>query len=111
MQTLSTNANGLMVRVKDLGTKLQDTIEGMKLDSVSHNADELLASLRETNTKLQLVLDRVNAVPVQQTVSDLHDAVQSLNEVLVKLNQYPSGFFLGNPPLPAKSVQTPVKQK
>jgi phospholipid/cholesterol/gamma-HCH transport system substrate-binding protein len=111
MKTLSTNANGLMVQVKDLGAKLQDTIEGMKLESVSHNADELLAGLRDTNTKLQLVLDRVNTVPLQQTVSDLHDAVRNLNEVLVKMNQYPSGFFLGEPPAPAKSVQTPSKPK
>ncbi len=83
----------------------------MKLGSVSHNADELLVNLRETNAKLQIVLDRVNAVPVQQTVGDLHDTVRNLNDVLVKLNQYPSGFFLGEPPLPAKSVLTPTRQK
>jgi phospholipid/cholesterol/gamma-HCH transport system substrate-binding protein len=111
MQTLSTNANGLMVQVKDLSARIQDTIEGMKLQSVSRNTDELLAGLRETNTKLQTVLDRVNAVPIQQTVGDLHDAVRSLNDVLLKLNQYPSGFFLGEPPAPARNVQAPSKPK
>jgi hypothetical protein len=79
----------------------------MKLEAVSHNADELLAGLRDTNARLQLVLDHLGMVPMQQTVGDLREAVQNLNQVLLQLKQYPSGFIFGEPPAPAKGVKAP----
>lgn len=106
---ISTNANDMIIQIKNLSARLQDIVEEMKLGAVSQNANEFLTGLRETNAKLQQVLDRVNAVPLQQTVGDLHDAVRNLNDVLLKLDQYPSGFFLGDPPAPAKSTRPPSK--
>jgi len=103
---ISTNANELLVKVKDLSTNLQETVNRMKLESVSHNADELLAGLRDTNARLQLVLDHLGMVPLQQTVGDLREAIQNLNQVLLQLKQYPSGFIFGEPPPPAKGVKT-----
>jgi len=35
--------------------------------------------------------------------------LQTLNQVLLQLKQYPSGFIFGAPPHPAKSVQPPSK--
>ena len=46
---------------------------------------------------------------VNRTLVDVQQTVRSLNAVLLELKQYPAGFFLGQPPLPAKSVQTPSK--
>ncbi len=114
LRAVSTNANALLVDLKTTSGKLQeavtqvqDTLKSMKLDTVSQNANELVAGIRESNLKLQTVLDHVGAAPVQQTVVELQQALQNLNAVLVDLKRYPSGFFLGQPPLPAKSVQTP----
>lgn len=46
---------------------------------------------------------------LNKTLSDVRQTVLDLNAVLLELKQYPAGFFLGEPPLPAKGVQTPSK--
>ena len=107
VQTISTNANILLVKAGDLVTNLQKTVQSMKLESIGHNTDQLLVELRESNAKLQLVLDQVGKAPLQQTVSDLRSAAQNLDDVLAQLKQYPSGFIFGQPPAPAKGIQTP----
>jgi phospholipid/cholesterol/gamma-HCH transport system substrate-binding protein len=114
LEGLSTNAAGLLVNLRSASAKLQDavaqvqtTIKSMKLDAVSRNANDLVLGVRDTNLKLQRILDHVSDAPVTQTVADLQQALQTLNAVLVDLKRYPSGFFLGEPPLPARSVQTP----
>jgi ABC-type transporter Mla subunit MlaD len=104
---ISTNANALLLEVRDLSTNLQQTVNGMKLEAVSHNADALLTGLQDSNAKLQLVLDHLGMVPMQQTVGDLRETIQNLNQVLSQLKQYPSGFIFGEPPPPAKGVKTP----
>ena len=113
---VTTNAAAVLTDVRELAAKLQgtvgqveETLKGMKLGAVSQNANELVTGIRETNLKLQVVLDKVGAVPMQQTFGDLQQVLQTLNGVLAELKQYPSGFFLGQPPLPARSVQTPQK--
>jgi paraquat-inducible protein B len=105
LDAISTNANDLLVQLKDLSTNLDQTITRMKLESVSRNTDELLTGLRDSNAKLQLVLDHLGTLPMQQTVGDLRDAVQNLNQVLLQLKRYPSGFIFGEPPAPAKGVK------
>jgi phospholipid/cholesterol/gamma-HCH transport system substrate-binding protein len=114
LEGVTTNASSLLVDLKAASTKLQDaigqveeTIKSMKLDAVSQNASDLITGIRETNAKVQTVLDHIGAAPVAQTVAELQQALQNLNGVLVELKRYPSGFFLGEPPLPARSVQTP----
>jgi ABC-type transporter Mla subunit MlaD len=104
---ISTNANELLVEVRDLSTNLQQTVNSMKLEAVSHNADELLTGLRDSNARLQVVLDHLGMVPMQQTVGDLQEAIKNLNQVLLQLKQYPSGFIFGEPPPPAKGVKSP----
>jgi paraquat-inducible protein B len=113
-QNLATNASSLMIDLKgtslklqDAVTQVQDTLKGMKLENVGQNANDLITGLRETNVKLETVLDHVGTAPVAQTVVEFQQALQNLNTVLVELKRYPSGFFLGEPPLPARSVQTP----
>src|ERR1035437_5852944 len=112
LQGISTNANSVLAEVRNAAVKLQDaigqvqeTIKSMKLDKVSQNADGLVAGLRESNTKLQTVLDRAGAVPLQQTVTELQRALESLNDVLTELKRYPSGFLFGKPPPPVPGMQ------
>jgi ABC-type transporter Mla subunit MlaD len=112
LQAVSTNANSVLAEVKNAAIKLQDavgqvqeTIKNMKLDTVSQNADGLVSGLRESNTKLQTVLDRAGAVPLQQTVTELQSALESLNDVLTELKRYPSGFLFGKPPPPVPGMQ------
>jgi ABC-type transporter Mla subunit MlaD len=116
LQSVSTNANILLVDLKSTSSKLQEavgqvqeTLKGMKLEAVGTNANELVLGVHETNIKLQKFLDQLGAAPVQRAVAELQQALQSLDGVLVELKRYPSGFFLGEPPLPARSVQTPKK--
>jgi ABC-type transporter Mla subunit MlaD len=114
VHAIGTNANALIEDVRGVADKLrvavtqvQETIKGMKLDTVSKDADALVVGLRETNAKLQVVLDKAGAAPLQQTVAELHRALENLNEVLIELKRYPSGFLFGKPPPPVPGVETP----
>lgn len=116
LQSIGTNVNSLLTDLKGATRSLQETIDdvrktinGMKLESVGTNTDGMITGLRETNLKLQTVLDHAAAMPLQDTVGDIRQAIETLNGVLLELKQYPSGFIFGQPPPPAKSVQTPRK--
>lgn len=114
---IGTNANALLVGVRETSTRLQGaidqvqtTLKGMKLDKVSGNANELLAGLQGTNAKLKAVLEHLDEVPVDQTLGDLRGVLRTLEAVLDQLNQYPSGFIFGKPPLPVTAVQSSEKK-
>lgn len=109
IKQINNNVNSLLVDLKGTVAEVQETIKGMKLEAIGTNANALVAGLRETNVKLQTVLDQAKAVPIQATVADLREALQTVNAVLLELKQYPSGFIFGQPPQPAKSVQPPQK--
>jgi ABC-type transporter Mla subunit MlaD len=116
LEAIATNANVLMAEFKTTAEKIQDaiaqvqeTLKGMELGKVTKNADSLLTGLHDTNARLQTLLTKLNAVPMQDTVAGLQETLESLNDVLLEMKRYPSGFFLGDPPLPATGVQT-VKQ-
>jgi ABC-type transporter Mla subunit MlaD len=112
LASVTTNANGLLVKLKGSSGQLNATIEdlqknidSMKLGTVGTNANGLVTELRASNVKLQTVLDHLGEAPIQQTVADLQQALQSLNDVLAELKNYPSGFLFGKPPPPVKGVQ------
>ena len=58
---------------------------------------------------MRRVLDHVGTIPLWETVADVSQSVETLNQVMLELKQYPSGFIFGRPPPPAKGVQTPSK--
>lgn len=114
LDKIGTNADSLITEVKVTNSKLQGTLDEirqtiaeMKLHHVSSNADKLILGLQETNDKLQRVLNNVGSLPLQQTVGEARESFETLNKVLHELRRYPSGFILGDPPLPASSVQPP----
>jgi ABC-type transporter Mla subunit MlaD len=108
LEGIATNANGVLLGASNTIATLQDTIKEMKLGQVSEGAQTLLSSLQETSSHLQNLVVKLNQAPLQDTVNDLQQTLQTLNEVLLDLKRYPSGFFLGEPPHPIQSVQ-PLK--
>jgi paraquat-inducible protein B len=109
---LTTNADDLLVELKQTGAKLttaietvQKTVSNSKLDAVGRKADSLLTELHGTNVKLQAVLDHLGTVPIQQTIANLQEVFQTLDNVLAQLKDYPSGFLFGKPPRPVEGLQ------
>lgn len=115
LKRLAGNADGLIVDLKGTSGTLRETLEEIRtnlkrlnLEALGKNAEGLVSGLRESNLKLQTVLDRLGTVPLQETVSDVRQTVETLNGVLLELKQYPSGFLFGQPPPPAKGVRPPT---
>lgn len=108
---MGTNISTLFVDLRETNGKLQafidttkDTVEGMKLETVAKNAHELLVELRGVVGKVEPVLQSLEEAPLSETLVNARRATENLNDVLRDLKQYPSGFFFGEPPPPAKSV-------
>lgn len=107
LQSVSTNADLLLVEIRKTAADLRGTLQAMKLEGVSSNANTLLVGLQDSNARLQVVLDHAGEMPLQQVMSDLRQTLQDLNAVLVELQRYPSGFIFGEPPKTAKSAAAP----
>jgi len=91
-----------------LAREARAAVRGMQLDALGRDANGLVASLRDTNARLQLLIDRlsnVDARDLHDTLVGVHEAVNGLNEVIAQLRGYPSGFFFGDKPPPARSVE------
>jgi paraquat-inducible protein B len=91
-----------------LAREARAAVRGMQLDALGRDASGLVASLRDTNVRLQLLIDRlsdVDARDLHETLDGVHEAVRGLNEVVAQLRGYPSGFFFGDAPPPARSVE------
>jgi len=113
---LSTNANGLLLELRDTNQKLkglvataQGTVKGLNLEKLSTDADTLLSEVRDTLQKLQPGLANLDFNSLNETLASTRRAIQTFDDVLRKLQEYPSGFIFGQPPPPAKSVQRPGK--
>ncbi|PWU13613.1 MAG: hypothetical protein C5B50_18980 [Verrucomicrobia bacterium] len=112
LETVVTNGNSLLVETRTAVVKvqntigqIQDTLKAMQLEQVGQNANSLLSDLRNSTVHLQNLLVKLNDVPLQEAVGDLQETLQTLNQTLVQMNRYPSGFFLGEPPVPATAVK------
>jgi paraquat-inducible protein B len=108
---LSASAERIGAASDDVGALAREArgaVHGMQLDALGRDASGLVASLRDTNVRLQLLLDRlsdVDARDLHETLDGVHEAVRGLNEVIVQLRAYPSGFLFGDTPPPAQSVE------
>lgn len=112
LKTLVGNADALISDLKTAGGTLDSTLTDirtnfalMNLSGIGTNANVLLLGLQDSNAKLQSVLDHLGTAPWGQTVDNLRQSLVTLNAVLLELKQYPAGFLLGKPPLPAHGVQ------
>jgi paraquat-inducible protein B len=94
--------------VSALAKEARAAVRGLQLEALGRDTSGLLASLRDTNARLQLLLDRlsdVDARELNETLAGAHEAVRGLNEAITELRGYPSGFFFGEMPPPARSVE------
>jgi ABC-type transporter Mla subunit MlaD len=90
-------------------SRLSDRLGHFDVNALSTNVNNAVVRFDQVGVKLQLVLDKVNSMPMAQTVTEAHQAMLTLNNVLNELETYPSGFIFGQPPLPPKSVVAPAK--
>src|SRR6266481_8198939 len=114
---LSTNANSLLTELRGSNTKLQsfivdtdDTLKRMKLEKLSQDLDGLLGEVQETVAGLKPGLVNIDFDSLNQTLANAHRTLGDLDEVLLELKQYPSGFLFGKPPLPVKQVQPSTRK-
>lgn len=114
---LSTNANSLLTELRCSNTKLQsfivnadETVRRMKLEKVAQDLDGLLGDLSETVEDLKPGLSNIDFDALNQTLGNAHRTLGDLDDVLLELKQYPSGFLFGNPPSRVKEVQPSARK-
>jgi len=114
---LSTNANSLLTELRGSNTKLQSfivdadrTVKGMKLEKLAQDLDGLLGEVQGTVAGLKPGLVNIDFDSLNQTLANAHRTLGNLNDVLLELKQYPSGFLFGNPPFPVKEVQPSTRK-
>jgi ABC-type transporter Mla subunit MlaD len=113
---LSTNANSLVTELRSSNTDLKtflgdtrETLRRMKLDKLTQDVDGLVGQLRETVGKVEPGLANFDFEALNQTLANARRAMGDMDDVLLELKQYPSGFIFGKPPPAFKAVQTPAK--
>jgi len=113
---ISTNANMLLASLRDSNDKLKillghtdEAVTRMKLQKLSGDVDDLVAQLQTTVAGLQRNLANVDFDALNQTLNNARRALQTIDDVLSQLKQYPSGFIFGSPPPAIPNVQTPSK--
>jgi phospholipid/cholesterol/gamma-HCH transport system substrate-binding protein len=114
---ISTNANSLLTELRSSNTRLKtligdtdDTVRKMKLEKLSRDVDGLVGQLRETIAKLEPGLANIDFDALNQTLENARRAIHDLDDVLLELKQYPSGFLFGKPPAAVKQAQPPAKK-
>ena len=115
--TLSTNANYLLadlrgsnVKLKSLLQDTDNTVNKAKLEKLSRDLDALVNQLQDTVTRLEPGLANIDLNALNQTLINAKQAIQDLDDTLVELKQYPSGFIFGKPPAPLKGVEPPPEK-
>ena len=124
LEGLSTNATALLQEIRSSNAKLagfiadtDDTVKKLQLEKLTRDADALVGQLQDTVSRLEPGLTNIdfNSLnldldSLNQTLAKARQAIQSMDDVLDELKQYPSGFIFGKPPPPLKEVQ-PVNKK
>ena len=110
LEGLSTNANALVTELRSSNAKLQsfladtdNTMKKMQLDKLARDADAMISALEPG-------LANLDFVALNRTLDNASRTLHEADDVLFELKQYPSGFILGQPPVPIKNVQPPAKQ-
>ena len=114
---LSTNANSLLTELRSSNTKLQsfivdagETVRRMKLEKLAQDLDGLIGTLQGTVEVLKPGLAAIDFDALNQTLANAHRTLDNLDDVLLELKQYPSGFLFGTPPSPVKEVQPAARK-
>jgi ABC-type transporter Mla subunit MlaD len=110
LEGLSTNANALLTEMRSSNTKIQtfianagDTLKKMQLEKLTHDADAAISAL-------QPALANIDFDSLNQALANARRAMHDMDDVLLELKQYPSGFIFGQPPASLKEVKSSSKQ-
>ena len=95
---IATNADGLI-------TELRSDVKEMHLAKLSNDADEAFRGVTATLGRVDQVVGNLDTGSLNDALANLRLASGDLDDSLVKLQKYPSGFLLGRPPPPARSVE------
>jgi ABC-type transporter Mla subunit MlaD len=113
---LSTNATALLQEIRSSNAKLagfiadtDETVKRLQLEKLTRDADVLVGQLQDTVSRLEPGLTGVDFDSLNQTLDRARQAIQSMDDVLDELKQYPSGFIFGRPPPRLKEVQPASK--
>ena len=116
LESLSTNANALLTEVRRSNARIEtliqdtdDTVKKLQLEKLTRDADTLVAQLQDMVGKLAPGLTSVDFDSLNQTLLKARQAIQSMDDVLDELKQYPSGFIFGQPP-PHLKVTQPINR-
>jgi phospholipid/cholesterol/gamma-HCH transport system substrate-binding protein len=111
-EKLSTNATALLLEIRGSNDKLKSfiddtdsTVKKLQLEKLTKDADALVEQLQDTISKLEPGLTSVDFDSLNQTLAKARQTIQSMDDVLNELKQYPSGFIFGRPPPRLKEVQ------
>jgi len=109
---LSTNVNTLVTDLQSSNTKLKsllqdtdDTVKKAKLERLTQDLDNLAGQLRDTVARLEPGVANIDFDALNQTLTNARQTIHDMDDVLVELKQYPSGFLFGQPPPPLKEIQ------
>ena len=115
---ISTNAASLITDLRDSNVKLKtflqdtdDSVKKMQLEKLAKNMDGLVARLGKTVDQLQPGLSNIDFDALNQTLETAHRTVHDMDDVLLDLKQYPSGFLWGSPPPHVKMPQSLPRNK
>lgn len=110
---LSTNADDLLTEVRGSNARLKsllqdtdDAITRAKLEKLTHDLDTLANQLQDTVARLEPGVANIDFDALNQTLMSARQTIRDLDETLIQLKQYPSGFLFGGPPAPMKGVET-----
>lgn len=114
---LSTNVNALVTGLRDSNIRLKalledsdDTLKKAKLAQLSEAVTGLVGQLQATVARLQPGLANFDFDALNQTIANARRTLNDMDQVLLQLKQYPSGFLFGQPPAPIKGVTPPAGQ-
>jgi hypothetical protein len=112
LEGLSTNATALLLEIRRSSAKLDTlladtdgTLKKLPLEKLAHDADALVGQLQDTVARLAPGLTSVDFDSLNQTLARARQAIQSLDDVMNDLKQYPSGFIFGQPPPRLREVR------
>lgn len=96
-----------------LGT-VKEQIQQLKLGENGERVARLLEELRATTVQLRTTLEKVDGVDVEglnEAITGLKRASDTLDQTLQEVRDYPAGSLLGKAPKPAASVEDREKKK
>lgn len=96
-----------------LGT-VKEQIQQLKLGENGERVARLLEELRVTTVQLRTTLERVDGVDVEglnEAITGLKRASDTLDQTLQEVRDYPAGSLLGKAPKPPSSVESREEKK